>query len=65
MRSESKFDCPFCSAAIESRIIERLGTVVAIEDKHPVTKGHVLMLPIRHTPDFFSMTFEKKRTPMN
>jgi len=61
MKSESKFDCPFCSAAIESRIIERLGTVVAIEDKHPVTKGHVLVLPIRHTPDFFSMTFEEKK----
>ncbi len=61
MTSESKPNCPFCSASIDSKIIERLGTVVAIKDKHPVTKGHILVLPIRHTPDFFSMTLEEKK----
>ena len=61
MTSESKLNCPFCSASIESKIIERLGTVVAIKDKHSVTKGHVLVLPIRHTLDFFSMTSEEKK----
>jgi len=65
MASESKFNSPFCSASIESKIIERLGTVMAIEDKHPVTKGHILVLPIRHTPDFFSMTFEEKKDADN
>jgi len=61
MTSESKPNCPFCSAGIESKIIERRGTVMAIEDKHPVTKGHILVLPIRHTPDYFSMTSEEKK----
>ena len=61
MTSESKLNCPFCSASIESKIIERLGTVVAIRDKHSVTKGHVLVLPIRHTLDFFSITSEEKK----
>jgi len=61
MTSESKLNCPFCSAGIESKIIERRGTVMAIEDKHPVTKGHILVLPIRHTPDYFSMTPEEKK----
>ena len=61
MTSESKLNCPFCSASIESKIIERLGTVVAIKDKHSVTKGHVLVLPIRHTLDFFSITSEEKK----
>jgi diadenosine tetraphosphate (Ap4A) HIT family hydrolase len=42
-------------------IVGERGTVVAIEDKHPVTKGHMLVLPIRHTPDFFSMTCEEKK----
>ena len=61
MTLESKLNCPFCSASIESKIIERLGTVVAIKDKHSVTKGHVLVLPIRHALDFFSMTSEEKK----
>jgi diadenosine tetraphosphate (Ap4A) HIT family hydrolase len=61
MTSESSINCPFCSTSIESEIIQRLGTTIAIEDKNPVTKGHVLVLPIRHTPDFFSMTFEEKK----
>ena len=61
MTSESKLNCPFCSASIESKIIERLGTVVAIKDKRSVTKGHVLVLPIRHTLDFFSITSEEKK----
>jgi diadenosine tetraphosphate (Ap4A) HIT family hydrolase len=61
MPSESNMNCPFCWASIESKIIQRLGTTVAIEDKNPVTRCHVLVLPIRHTPDFFSMTFEEKK----
>jgi diadenosine tetraphosphate (Ap4A) HIT family hydrolase len=65
MKSESKLNCPFCSASIESKIIERLGTVIAIEDKHPVAKGHILVLPIRHTPNFFSMTLEEKKDTDN
>ena len=65
MTSRSKLHCPFCSASIKSKIIERLGTVVAIEDTHPVTNGHILVLPIRHTPDVFSMTFEEKKDAGN
>jgi len=59
--TESKRDCPFCSASIESKIIEKLGSVIAIKDKNPVTEGHILVIPIRHTPDFFSMSFEEKK----
>lgn len=59
--TESKRDCPFCSTSIESKIIERLGSVIAIKDKNPVTEGHILVIPIRHTPDFFSMSFEEKK----
>lgn len=58
--TESTLNCPFCLPSVESKIIERLGSVIAIADKHPVTKGHVLVLPIRHIPDFFSMTSEEK-----
>lgn len=61
MTSDRTGRCPFCPLNIESQVCRRCGTVVAIEDKHPVTKGHVLILPLRHTQDFFSMTSEEKR----
>ena len=63
--TESTLNCPFCSQSTESKIIERLGTVIAIKDKNPVTEGHILVLPIRHTPDFFSMTTEEKKDADN
>ena len=57
--SEKESDCPFCMPHSDRQIIERKGSVVAILDQHPVTKGHTLLLPVRHTPDFFSMTSEE------
>jgi diadenosine tetraphosphate (Ap4A) HIT family hydrolase len=61
MTSDRADQCPFCSLHIEQKVLERCGTAVAIVDKHPVTKGHMLILPLRHTPDFFSMTPEEKK----
>lgn len=29
-------------------------------DLHPVTPGHVLVIPVRHVEDFFGMTREEK-----
>ncbi len=59
MISEHENSCPFCSLAVESKIIDRHGTVIAIEDKNPVTQGHVLVIPVRHVPDFFAMNSEE------
>ena len=57
----SKVDCPFCYENIKSEIIERLNSVCAIKDKYPVTEGHILIIPIRHSEDFFSLTNDEKR----
>ena len=61
MPSESNMNCPFCWANIEPDIIQQLGTAAAFEDRNPVTKGHLLVIPVRHTPDFLSMTSEEKK----
>jgi ATP adenylyltransferase len=58
---ESDPGCPFCSKEIGSRKIEELDSVFAIKDKFPVTPGHLLIIPMRHTLDFFTMT-GKERT---
>ena len=57
----SKVDCPFCYENIKSEIIERLNSVCAIKDKYPVTNGHILIIPIRHSEDFFSLKTNERR----
>ena len=47
--------CPFCRLLREDRVAAVHGSVAAIEDRYPVTEGHMLIVPKRHTPDWFSM----------
>ena len=53
--------CPFCYKNIEGRIVDRLNSVVAITDGYPVTEGHLLVIPIRHVEDYFSMNASEKK----
>ena len=57
---DSLKDCPFCLDNVKSRVIESIDTVFAIKDKYPVTDQHMLIIPQRHTPDFFSMTSKER-----
>lgn len=52
-------DCLFCRWIREGTAVDRLGTVAAIKDGFPVADGHLLIIPLRHTPDWFSMTDEE------
>jgi len=49
-------NCRFCPDKIKERIVEEYQSVWAIEDRFPVSPGHHLIIPKRHTPDWFSMT---------
>lgn len=60
-KMESDPKCLFCSDKMEPIIIARHGSVYAIEDKSPVTPGHALVIPYRHTKDVFTMTEEEHR----
>jgi ATP adenylyltransferase len=60
-QAKSKSDCPFCHENIKSKIIERLNSVCAIQDKYPVTTGHILIVPIKHSEDFFSLSTDERR----
>jgi len=57
--AEADPDCPFCNMN-EKRIIEKLGPVVAFLDGFPVTPKHTLIIPVRHTETFFSMTEQER-----
>lgn len=54
-------NCLFCQWVAEHNPVEILGTVAAFNDGYPVTKGHLLILPLRHTIDGFSMTEQELR----
>ena len=61
MTSEPEDLCFFCQSNVQAKAVEKWGTVLAIADKNPVSRDHTLILPVRHTPDFFSMTCEEKK----
>jgi len=49
--------CPFCQSIV---VVAEHNSVFAIKDNYPVSKGHHLIIPFRHTENYFSMT-DKER----
>lgn len=45
--------CPFCEKVKQ---VAKNNSVFAMKDNYPVTKGHHLIIPFRHTENYFSMT---------
>ncbi len=55
--------CPFCYKNIRERIVDEYEGAVAIKDGYPVSDGHLLIIPKRHSADYFTLTeFEKRDT---
>ena len=50
-------NCLFCDVQTSDRkrIISENSLVFAIRDGFPVTEGHTLFIPKRHTPDYFGL----------
>jgi diadenosine tetraphosphate (Ap4A) HIT family hydrolase len=51
--------CPFCNP-VADEIVARNELCYARRDRYPVSRGHLLVMPFRHTLDFFSMTPEER-----
>jgi len=47
-------DCPFCN--IDREVLASSDLCLAMYDKYPVNKGHVLVLPKRHVGDYFELS---------
>jgi diadenosine tetraphosphate (Ap4A) HIT family hydrolase len=47
--------CPFCDVA-KDRVLFRNEAAVALRDAFPVTRGHTLVVPVRHIASFFDAT---------
>lgn len=57
---EQPAKCPFCAPFVDE-IVAKNTLCYARWDRYPVNKGHLLLMPFRHTPDFFSLTPEEKQ----
>lgn len=52
-------ECTFCIQEEKATIKNTLA--MALEDKYPVTEGHMLVTPRRHTPSFFNLGTAEQR----
>ena len=50
--------CPFCSP-LANVIVAMNALCYARRGKYPVARGHMLVIPFRHEPDFFNLTGEE------
>ena len=48
------------TSPINEELIAQNDLCFALWDRVPVNKGHALVIPFRHTPDFFSLTKEER-----
>jgi diadenosine tetraphosphate (Ap4A) HIT family hydrolase len=51
--------CPFCNPFADE-IVAKNDLCYARWDRFPVSKGHLLLMPFRHTPDFFSLSPDER-----
>lgn len=49
-------DCVFCERLTSGAFVAANDLAVAILDGFPLTRGHCLILPRRHEPDFLALT---------
>jgi diadenosine tetraphosphate (Ap4A) HIT family hydrolase len=56
--------CPFCNPKADEIVVGN-DLCYARWDKYPVSKGHLLIIPFRHTPNFFSMTDDERRAAVD
>ena len=55
--------CPFCTLPQE-RVIDSNNSGVVIRDGYPVSPGHTLIIPRRHTGSFFDLTDDERNDLM-
>lgn len=54
-------DCVFCAVDADRELITETATVFAIYDKYPVSKGHALIIPKQHLPNYFDLSTKQQQ----
>lgn len=53
--------CRLCPENLVGRIVAELDSVWAVKDRYPVSEGHLLVIPKRHSDDWFGMSPDEKQ----
>ena len=56
--------CTYCSLA-QARVVLESALSIAFKDAFPVSEGHTLIIPRRHTASFFDLTLQEREDMMN
>ena len=56
--------CPFCTLT-NRRIVAANELAIAVRDDYPVSPGHTLIVPRRHTASFFTITTEERNAMLS
>lgn len=60
MKKKLLNDCKFCNILInKDELVEINKHAFAIYDKFPVTKYHIIIMPIKHIEDYFKLTLNQ------
>ena len=51
--------CVFCTLP-SARVVDEIDTAIAIRDAYPVSPGHTLLIPKRHTGSFFDLSEQER-----
>ena len=51
--------CAFCTLP-SARVIDENATTIAVRDGYPVSPGHTLLMPKRHTGSFFDLSEQQR-----
>lgn len=51
--------CAFCTL-LPARLIDENATAISIRDGYPVSPGHTLLIPKRHTGSFFDLSEQER-----
>jgi diadenosine tetraphosphate (Ap4A) HIT family hydrolase len=53
-------NCPFCERLLRVRPEDRNDLAAAFPDAYPVSRGHTLVVPLRHGAEFFQLSPEEQ-----
>jgi ATP adenylyltransferase len=60
LERSGKNDCPFCAPTEDMLLVSESATVYSMLDQYPVSKGHTLVIPKLHTPNYFDLPDRSK-----
>lgn len=53
-------DCIFCSPSQECILLSEMATVYSIYDNYPISEGHTLIIPKKHSNNYFELTLREQ-----